>query len=140
MIVDLSRFLKAQETTYPAALAEIKAGKKHTHWMWFVFPQHKGLGMSDTSVFYAINSIDEAKAFLNHPVLGARLTEITQALMNLENKNPFSVFGSPDDMKLKSCMTLFDLADGTFNNIFKQVLDVYFDGTPDNLTLQLIQQ
>jgi uncharacterized protein (DUF1810 family) len=140
MTIDLSKFLRAQETDYPIALAEIKAGKKQSCWMWYIFPQYKGLGVSNTSVRYAINSLEEAHAFLSHPILGSRLTEITEALLKLENKNPFSVFGSPDDMKLKSCMTLFDFVDSSIDNVFKKVLDVYFDGIPDNRTLQLIQQ
>lgn len=140
MTIDLSQFLRAQETAYPIALAEIKAGKKQSHWMWYIFPQYKGLGLSHTSIFYSIKSLDEAKAYLLHPVLGARLKEITSALLFLEHKNALSVFGSPDDMKLRSCMTLFDIADGTDTNVFKKVLDVYFDSIPDNRTLQLIQQ
>jgi uncharacterized protein (DUF1810 family) len=140
MNIDLSRYLIAQEKSYHAALAEIKSGKKRTHWMWYIFPQYKGLGLSGISVFYAIKSREEAEAYLLHPVLGSRLKEITKELLRLEDKNAFSVFGSPDHLKLKSCMTLFDFVDGSLNNVFKQVIDGYFDGIPDNVTLQLIQQ
>jgi uncharacterized protein (DUF1810 family) len=108
--------------------------------MWYIFPLYKNLGVSDISVFYAIKSLDEAKAYLLHPILGNRLKEITKELLRLEEKNPFSVFGSPEDLKLKSCMTLFDFVDDSIDNVFKKVLDVYFDSIPDNMTLQLIQQ
>ncbi len=140
MNIDLNKYLAVQQESYFTALAEIKSGKKRTHWMWYIFPQYKGLGLSHTSIFYSIKSLDEAKAYLLHPVLGARLKEITSALLFLEHKNALSVFGSPDDMKLRSCMTLFDIADGTDTNVFKKVLDVYFDSIPDKRTLHLIQQ
>ncbi|MEO6587919.1 MAG: DUF1810 domain-containing protein [Pyrinomonadaceae bacterium] len=134
---DLKRFLDAQENDFERALAEIKRGRKQSHWMWYVFPQIKGLGSSETSRFYAVKTKAEAELYLAHPVLGARLVEISEALLEIEGKTANQIFGSPDDMKLKSSMTLF----GAFKNanpVFRSVLDKYFDGTNDLRTLQLI--
>ncbi|WP_242919609.1 DUF1810 domain-containing protein [Pontibacter liquoris] len=136
---NLHRFLDAQENAYQAALTEIKNGRKTSHWMWFIFPQVAGLGFSETSKFYAIKSRAEAVAYLNHPVLGKRLFEITEALLTLKGKSASQIFGSPDDMKLKSSMTLFN-AVSTGNPVFQKVLDKYFNGEPDQKTLQLLAQ
>ena len=134
---DLKRFLDAQENDYRHALAEIKNGRKQSHWMWYIFPQIAGLGSSETSRFYAIKDLAEAELYLSHPVLGARLIEISEVLLEIEGKTANQIFGSPDDVKLKSCMTLF----GSLENahpVFQRVLDKYFNGTKDQRTLDLI--
>jgi uncharacterized protein (DUF1810 family) len=135
----LDRYLTAQDATYATALAEIRSGKKRSHWMWYIFPQYKGLGNSNFSRLYAIQDMDEARAFLEHPILGFRLKEITTALLELANPDAYEVFGSPDDMKLKSCMTLFSAVNESSDNIFQMVLDMYFVGEQDHATLRLIQ-
>ncbi len=134
---DLKRFLDAQENDFERALAEIKRGRKQSHWMWYIFPQIAGLGSSETSRFYAVKDRAEAELYLAHPVLGARLVEISEALLEIEGKTANQIFGSPDDMKLKSSMTLFGALKNT-NPIFQSVLDKYFNGTNDLRTLQLI--
>ncbi len=134
---DLKRFLDAQENDFERALAEIKRGRKQSHWMWYIFPQIAGLGSSETSRFYAVKDRAEAELYLAHPVLGARLVEISEALLEIKGKTANQIFGSPDDMKLKSSMTLFGALKNT-NPIFKSVLDEYFNGTNDLRTLQLI--
>ncbi len=140
MEIALNRFLQAQEHDYAQAVAEIKAGRKRSHWMWYIFPQYKGLGHSETSKFYAIQSMDEAKAYLHHPVLGARLRAITHELLLLTENNAHKIFGSPDDLKLKSSMTLFALVDSSEAMPFKQVLHKYFDGQSDEKTISLTKQ
>ncbi len=134
---DLKRFLDAQENDFERALAEIKRGRKQSHWMWYIFPQIAGLGFSETSRFYAVKDRAEAELYLAHPVLGARLVEISEALLEIEGKTANQIFGSPDDMKLKSSMTLFGALKNT-NPVFQSVLDEYFNGTKDLRTLQLI--
>ncbi len=134
---DLKRFLDAQENDFKRALAEIKRGRKKSHWMWYIFPQIAGLGSSETSRFYAVKTKAEAELYLAHPVLGARLVEISEALLEIEDKTANQIFGSPDDMKLKSSMTLFGALKNT-NPVFQSVLDEYFNGTNDLRTLQLI--
>lgn len=131
---NLKRFLDAQSQTCEKALAEIKNGKKKSHWMWYVFPQYKGLGKSSTSVKYAIGSKEEAVSYLKHPVLSARLVEITAAFLSLENKTAFDVLGRPDDLKMKSSMTLFDAVQSD-EDVFGAVLDKYFDGKRCERTL-----
>jgi uncharacterized protein (DUF1810 family) len=133
----LNRFLDAQETAYETALAEVRSGKKRSHWMWYIFPQIQGLGFSETAQYYGIKNGAEAEAFLNHDVLGSRLVHISAELLTLESNNATSIFGSPDDMKLKSSMTLFASVPGT-NPIFQQVLDKFFNGQKDEKTLQRI--
>jgi uncharacterized protein (DUF1810 family) len=135
--VDLKRFLDAQQQDYQAALNEVKAGRKRSHWIWYIFPQISGLGFSSTSVFYAIKDIEEAGAYLQHPVLGQRLLEITKILLELPESNATVVLGSPDDLKLKSCMTLFANVQGS-STIFQQVLDKFFDGEMDSKTLKIL--
>ncbi len=135
----LKRFIDAQETMYPLALSEVINGKKQSHWMWFIFPQVAGLGFSETSRFYAIKDIHEAATFLRHPVLGSRLVNICRELIKLGSNNASIIFGSPDDMKLKSSMTLFssvEIADPVFN----AVLEKFFGGIKDNKTLVIIQK
>jgi uncharacterized protein (DUF1810 family) len=134
---NLGKFLKAQETDYAIALSEIKDGKKRSHWMWYIFPQIQGLGFSETSKYYAIKDIAEAQSFLNHPVLGDRLVAICQALLNLKENNANKIFGSLDDVKLKSSMTLFAALSET-DPVFQLVLDKFFHGEKDKVTLQLI--
>lgn len=134
---DLKRFLEAQEDDYATALAEIKAGRKQSHWMWYIFPQIAGLGFSSTSKFYAIKDRGEAMSYLAHPVLGKRLVEISNALLGIESKTANQIFGSPDDMKLKSSMTLFGALENT-DSVFQKVLDKYFEGEKDQRTLGLI--
>lgn len=134
----LQRFLAAQEASYPTALAEIKAGRKQSHWMWYVFPQIQGLGLSETSRFYAIRDLAEAAAYLAHPVLGSRLVTISQALLNQESTDAHRIFGSPDDVKLKSSMTLFAALGG--NPVFQAVLDKFFRGAADDQTLRQLNR
>jgi uncharacterized protein (DUF1810 family) len=134
---DLNRFVEAQEYDYQQALSEIKSGRKYSHWMWYVFPQLAGLGFSPTSQHYAIKSRAEAEAYLRHPILGPRLLEIAGAALRVEGRTAREIFGSPDDMKLRSCATLFASVspDGS---VFHQLLDKYFDGKPDTRTLELL--
>ena len=122
---------------YETALAEIRNGRKQSHWMWYIFPQIAGLGFSQASKFYAIEDRAEAENYLAHPVLGKRLVEISDALLEIEGKTANQIFGSPDDMKLKSSMTLFAALDDT-NPVFRKVLDKYFNSAKDERTLKLI--
>ena len=124
---NLNRFIEAQSNTYKTALFEIKKEKKTSHWMWYIFPQYHGLGKSNMSVKYAINSKEEAKTYLNHTILGKRLKEITETFFSIENKSAYDILGGPDDMKIKSSMTLFDsIQDET--DLFDAVLKKYFKG------------
>lgn len=136
MASDLSRFVKAQEHDYAQALREIRAGRKRSHWMWYIFPQIQGLGFSSTAQYYAIRDLNEAKAYLAHPVLGPRLKEISEALLELDGLSAHEIFGYPDDLKLRSCMTLFRMADLNCK-VFEQVLEKYYDGEPDRRTVEL---
>ncbi len=131
---DLARFVHAQERVYPTVLEELRSGSKRSHWMWFIFPQIEGLGASPTSVYYSIKSAEEARQYLAHPVLGPRLRECAQILLSLQDRSAEEVFGFPDDLKLKSCMTLFEsVADD--KAAFAAVLDSYFAGQRDPRTL-----
>lgn len=134
---NLARFVTAQAEYYPLALAEIRNGQKESHWMWFIFPQIAGLGSSPTAKRYAITSLDEASAYLHHPLLGPRLQTCCEAVLELTELTPFEVFGSPDDMKLQSCMTLFSRVAGA-SSCFQQVLDHWYDGQPCASTLALL--
>jgi uncharacterized protein (DUF1810 family) len=134
---ELKRFLDAQERQYSIALAELKAGRKRSHWMWYVFPHVAGLGYSEMAQYYAIKNREEVIAYLGHPVLGKRLVEISQALLNLREHNVSRIMGSPDDMKLRSSMTLFPLVPET-DPVFEAVLKKFFDGKKDPATLQLL--
>ncbi len=134
----LERFIQAQEHDYQTALAEVRAGYKCSHWMWYVFPQLKGLGFSSTAQFYGINGKEESKAYLEHPVLGARLREITSVLLTLEGKSAVDIFGHTDAMKLRSSMTLFNaVANG--EDLFQKVLDKYYEGKADDRTLAMLK-
>ena len=134
---NLNRFLEAQVTKFNEALSEIKKGKKKSHWMWFIFPQIAGLGFSEYNVFYAIKNIAEATQYLQHPVLGKRLIEISKAVLEISGKTANEIFGKPDDRKLKSCMTLFAQIKNT-DPIFQKVLDKYYQGIKDEKTIQLL--
>ncbi|TYZ05891.1 DUF1810 domain-containing protein [Hymenobacter lutimineralis] len=136
---NLQRFLDAQQRDYATALAEIRAGRKRSHWMWYIFPQIQGLGYSETARFYAIQNRQEAEAYLQHPVLGPRLVEISEALLALESNDATRIMGSPDDMKLRSSMTLFGALAGA-NPVFQRVLDKLFEGEQDQKTLQILRQ
>ena len=130
---NLDRFVEAQQPIYAEALAELRRGAKRGHWMWFVFPQLAGLGRSETSRYYGINGLAEAQAYAAHPVLGERLRECVLAVLTHEDKTPEDIFGGIDAVKLRSSMTLFDLAaEGA--GPFRQVLDQFFDGVPDETT------
>jgi len=131
---DLARFVQAQAPVYPQVLAELQAGLKRSHWIWFVFPQIAGLGHSAMAERYAISSLDEARAYLAHPVLGARLRECSQLVLNAQQRSIHQIFGSPDDLKFRSCMTLFDRADPA-QPLFAQCLRKYFAGQGDPETL-----
>ena len=135
---DLDRFVEAQRDIYDEAIAEIRSGRKRSHWMWFVFPQIAGLGMSETSRRYAIRNRAEAEAYLAHPVLGPRLLESAEAVLALEGRSALDVFGSPDDMKLRSCATLFAAVSAP-GSVFERVLDRYFGGEADGRTLRLLR-
>lgn len=137
MNYDLERFKKAQRGAYDEALAEIKRGRKNGHWMWYIFPQLSGLGMSATSLYYGIRGLDEARAYYGDPVLGERLGEISTALLEIPTNDARAVFWYPDDLKLRSCMTLFSVA-APECDLFKKVLDKFFDGKPDPLTLDML--
>lgn len=133
---DLNRFVQAQTGDYERALAEIRSGLKESHWMWYIFPQYDGLGFSSTSRFYAIKSIAEARAYLEHPVLGPRLVKCAEAALQVEGRSVYEIFGSPDDMKLRSCATLFASVSPA-GSVYHRLLDKYFQGETDNKTLQL---
>jgi len=132
-MVGIERFIKAQEDSYECALKEIKNGHKRSHWMWYIFPQIKGLGYSSTAMYYAIQNRAEAEVYMAHPVLGSRLLEISGELLKLETSDADEVFGWPDDMKLKSSMTLFYIVSS--NQVFRQVLDKFFSGELDDFTV-----
>ena len=135
---NLNRFLDAQDGDYARALAEIKRGRKQSHWMWYIFPQLAGLGFSETARFYSINDLAEARAYLQHPILGPRLIEISTALLHHQGKTANQILGSPDDLKLRSSMTLFGLVENA-DPVFQAVLAHYFDGAPDPKTLALVK-
>jgi len=135
---ELRRFVEAQEGVYAQALAELKGGRKRSHWMWFVFPQFDGLGFSSTAKHYAIKSLDEARAYLAHPLLGPRLRECADALLKVEGRSAAEIMGSPDDLKLRSCATLF--AEITPDDSrFARLLQKYYRNQPDLKTLQLLK-
>lgn len=134
----LERFVQAQESSYARALQEIKNGRKTSHWMWYIFPQLSGLGHSQTARYYAIIDRAEAEAYLAHPVLGKRLLEISSELLKLESFDATAVMGWPDDLKLKSSMTLFGLV--SREPVFRQVLEKYFRGEEDVYTVQAISR
>jgi uncharacterized protein (DUF1810 family) len=136
---DLDRFVTAQDEVYATVLSELRSGRKHTHWMWFIFPQVAGLGSSETAQKYAIGSSDEAAAYLAHPVLGPRLRECAALVAAIEDKDITEIFGSPDDQKFQSSMTLFtDIAPD--EAVFQACLDHYFDGRADPATMEFLSK
>ena len=134
---DLRRFVRAQEADYEQALSEIRSGKKRTHWMWYIFPQIDGLGFSSTAKRYAIKSIVEAKAYLDHPILGPRLMECAEAVVGVKGRSATEIFGTPDDLKLRSCATLFACVSPR-DSVFDRLLTKYYRGERDNKTLHLV--
>jgi uncharacterized protein (DUF1810 family) len=135
---DLKRFLSAQEGVYDRALAELQDGLKRSHWMWYIFPQIDGLGFSPTTRHYSIKSLDEARQYLGHPVLGARLKECAKTILAVPGRSASDIFGYPDDMKLQSSMTLFALVSEP-HSVFERVLDKYYQGKRDARTLQMVR-
>ncbi|QGG92100.1 DUF1810 family protein [Agrobacterium sp. MA01] len=136
-LVDLERFVEAQRETYAQALRELQGGLKRSHWMWFIFPQLEGLGRSPTAQRFALRSLDEARAYLAHAILGERLRTVTRAVLAHQDRSLVEIFGQPDDMKFRSSMTLFAAAaDPEDTAIFREALDVFCGGEPDAITLQ----
>lgn len=136
---NIQRFLITQAHNYDTVRAELRAGRKSSHWIWFIFPQIAGLGHSAMAQQFAIGSLDEAKAYLQHPVLGQRLRECTQLVLNVTGRNAEEIFPYPDNLKFRSCMTLF-MSATTDDTIFKDALLKYFDGKPDQSTLDILAQ
>src|SRR5215207_7654018 len=136
---NLERFVTAQARVFSAALDELKAGRKRSHWMWFVFPQLRGLGHSAMAEFYGMGSLDEARAYLAHPLLGLRLTLCTETVLAVEGRSLHMILGSPDDLKFCSSMTLFALAAGEVGSVFERALDRYCDGHLDERTVALCE-
>ena len=134
---DLNRFVRAQETVYERALSELRSGRKRTHWMWYIFPQIDGLAFSSTSEFYAIKSLAEATAYLDHPILGPRLLECAEAVLGVAGRSAREILGSPDDLKLRSCATLFACVSAP-GSVFDRLLEKYYRGERDGKTLQLL--
>lgn len=135
---NIERFLEPQKTSFASALEEVRNGRKSGHWMWFVFPQLRGLGQSNLAWYYGIEDLSEAKAYISHPILGQRLREITYAVLMQEETDPMKIFGWPDNMKFRSCMTLF--AQVSEDDLFMQALVKFFDGNVDQATLQMLGQ
>ena len=133
----LDRFVRAQADDYEEALAEIRRGRKATHWMWYIFPQLDGLGFSSTAKHFAIRSLDEARAYLDHPLLGSRLIECAEAALGVEGRSATEIFGNPDDLKLRSSATLFACVSPP-GSVFEQILAKYYQGVRDGKTLQLL--
>lgn len=136
---DLERFVLAQRVNYEDALREMRCGRKQTHWMWYIFPQLRGLGRSAMSMRYGLDGLEEARAYLAHPVLGPRLLECCEAVLKADSNDPWEVFGSPDDLKFRSCLTLFALADPSVP-IFEQLLDKFYGGQKDLRTIQILNR
>jgi uncharacterized protein (DUF1810 family) len=139
---DLERFVEAQTHCYPRVLEELAAGEKASHWMWFIFPQLRGLGMSSTARRFGLSGLEEARAYLAHPLLGARLRECTRLVLAVEGRSAHEIFGSPDDLKLRSCLTLFAQAAAPSaapdTRVFGEALAKYYGGEPDPRTLELL--
>ena len=135
---NLQRFLDAQQGDYERALTEVRNGRKYSHWIWYIFPQLKGLGMSYNSQYYGISGKEEAEAYLAHPILGKRLREITSAFLQLKGKTAQDVFGALDAMKVLSCMTLFN--EVTPDDLFQQVIDRYYQGKTDETTKRMLDK
>lgn len=136
---NLNRFIKAQETVYDTVISELKSGQKRSHWMWFIFPQIDGLGRSETARYYAIQNLQEARDYLHHVVLGARLKECTQTVLNIEGRTATQIFSYPDNMKFQSSMTLFAYV-SHHGSVFEKALNKYCQGEQDSKTLEIIKQ
>jgi uncharacterized protein (DUF1810 family) len=136
-LFDLSRFVDVQHPIYDSVVSELRNGEKRGHWMWYIFPQVKGLGVTSTSVRYAISSKDEAIAYLGHPILGGRLKYCTELVLGINDRTAAQIFHYPDTLKFCSCMTLFDVASGS-DGIFKDALQKYFDGRSDQRTIDIL--
>jgi uncharacterized protein (DUF1810 family) len=134
---DLNRFVRAQEDDHERALSEIRSGRKRSHWMWYIFPQIDGLAFSSTSKHYSIKSVEEARAYLDHPILGPRLLECAEAVLRVEGRSAREIFGSPDDLKLRSCATLFACVSPP-GSVFDRLLEKYYQGGRDDKTLRLL--
>src|SRR5438067_873938 len=134
---DLGRFVEAQADDYEQALAEIRSGRKRSHWMWYIFPQLDGLAFSSTSKYYAIKNLEEARSYLDHPLLGPRLLECAEAVISIAGRSATEIFGSPDDLKLRSCATLFACVSPP-GSVFDRLLGKYYQGRRDDRTLQLL--
>ena len=137
--MDYARFLNAQEPIYADVLQELRPGDKASHWMWFIFPQLRELGRSPTARFYGLENLAQARQYLNHPVLGARLKECTQLVMQHHDKSALEILHHPDNLKFRSCMTLFMLADPN-EPLFSAALDMFFKGDADDMTIQLVNR
>jgi len=135
----LQRFVDAQELVFATAVSELRAGRKQTHWIWFIFPQLRALGRSPTADFYGIASLDEARAYLDHPLLAERLAQVTDAVLAHRGRSAHEIFGSPDDLKFRSSMTLFDEASNHGIPRFRIALERFFEGEPDERTLELLR-
>ena len=135
---NLNRFLEAQITTYEGAMLELARGRKESHWIWYVFPQIEGLGRSDTAKLYSIKSLEEGRAYLEHPVLGQRLIEACEIILSLKDVSMDEVMGFPDDLKLLSSMTLFEAVSEP-NSIFTKIIEIYFDDERDEASLEIIK-
>ena len=135
---DLNRFKKAQNSNYRIALEEVKAGRKTSHWIWYIFPQLKGLGFSGMSDYYGIDGLDEAKEYLADPLLKSHLIDISEALLNTGGNDPSDIFGYPDDLKVRSSMTLFSIADPSVA-VFRKVLEQFYNGREDQGTLRILK-
>ena len=135
---DLNRFKKAQKMDYPIALEEVKSGRKTSHWIWYIFPQLKGLGFSGMSDYYGIDGLDEAKEYLADPLLKSHLIDISEALLNTGGNDPSDIFGYPDDLKVRSSMTLFSIADPSVA-VFRTVLEQFYNGREDQGTLRILK-
>lgn len=136
---DLQRFVSAQDPVFATVLKELRDGRKRSHWMWFVFPQLRGLGRSPTAEFYGIASLDEARAYLAHPTLGARLEQATRVVLATHGRSLHAIFGSPDDVKFCSCMTLFSLVEEDTDSPYREALERWCDGRKDDATLSLLE-
>lgn len=136
---DLSRFVDAQADDYDRALAELCNGRKRSHWMWYIFPQFEGLGFSPTTLRYSIKSVAEAQAYLAHPLLGPRLLECAEAVLGVDGRTALEILGSPDDMKLRSCATLFRHVSPP-GSVFERLLEKYYGGQADEATLRLVER
>ncbi len=136
-LFNLERFVVAQKNVYPTVIEELKSGVKISHWMWFIFPQVEGLGRTEIAKKYAIKSLDEAKAYVAHPLLGKRLQECIELVLDIDGKSANAIFGYPDDLKFKSSMTLFLVA-APHIDLFQRAINKYYDGHQDRLTIKLL--